>query len=290
MVLKSLLAQGRETLSLVSSYHDPNVSEDYGALIEACCRQEGLEFAPWTDLRPRLRETIHEQRITGVVAIGWQYLIPSDVWTQLPDRLVVFHDSLLPRYRGFSPVATGMIKGDEEFGVSVIYGGDGIDDGDIILQLGTHLGPEVYMAEAIERIGELYCDAAGTLLLKMKSGAIKARRQDGSKATYAIWRGPEDCRIDWRKSAREIYDLIRAVSHPYPGAFSYLGGRRIRVWQSEIVPEDVRFEIRDPGKIWRLERGRPVVVCGEGLLELSEMTDDLGNSILPVTRLRETFV
>jgi len=290
MVLKSLLAQARETLSLVSSYRDPNVSEDYGALIEAYCRQEGLDFAPWADLKARLQETIHEKRITGIVAIGWQSLIPSGVWTRLPDRLVVFHDSLLPRYRGFAPVATGMIKGEDEFGVSVIYGGDGVDDGDIIIQAGTHLGPEVYMGEAIERIGELYCEAAGALVLKMKSGAIKAQRQDGSKATYAIWRGPEDCRIEWRKSAREIYNLIRAVSYPYPGAFSYLRGKRIRIWRSEIVPEEVRFEIRDPGKIWRLEGGRPVVVCGEGLLQLSDMTDELGNSILPVTRLRETFV
>jgi methionyl-tRNA formyltransferase len=289
MALRSVYAQARDAIALVSSYTDPHVSEDHGALIEAYCREQSIDFMSWVNLKGALQEIVDERAITGIVAIGWQYLIPREIWSGLPDKLIVFHDSILPRYRGFAPLATGIMNGEEEFGVSVIYAGEGRDDGDVILQKRVHIGSDVYLREAMERIGGLCCEAAAALLKHMKSGTIRGEKQDPSKATYSIWRGPDDCRIDWKKSAREIYDFIRAVSHPYPGAFSYSCGKKIRIWKSEVVPEEVRFEIRDCGKIWRLEQGRPVLVCGEGLLLLTDMTDEHGNSMLPFTKLRRAF-
>src|SRR5262249_15648382 len=155
-----------------------------------------------------------------------------DVFCDLPYRLVVFHDSLLPKYRGFAPVATAMIKGETEFGVSVLYATDNVDDGDIIHQARIHIGFETYLAEAIELIGKLYCEPALKLCGYIRTGTIAAKPQDHTRATYSIWRSAEDCAIDWGKPAREIYNLIRAVSQPYPGAYSMLNGARVRIWRS----------------------------------------------------------
>ena len=289
LVLKKVFEQASDVIALVSSYTDSRVSEDYGKLIKTYCNKNKIDYLPWQKLEDSLQKAIVEKEVTGIVAIGWQYLIPNKVYSGLPHKLIIFHDSLLPRYRGFAPVATGMINGEEEFGVSVIYAGNGIDDGDVILQKKIHLGSDIYISEAIEKICELYCDAAITLVSDLKSGTVKTKPQNEAKATYSIWRSADDCWIDWRKPAMDVYNLIRAVSHPYPGAFAYLKGKKMYVWQSEPVSGDVRFEIRDCGKIWRLEEGSPVVVCGEGLLRLTDITDEYGKNILPLTGLRQRF-
>ncbi len=289
MVLQRLMQHAKASVGLVSSYSDPNVSEDSETPIRTHCHDHGISYLPWAELKPRLTDEIQRHGITGIVAIGWQYLIPRDVWSALPDRLVVFHDSLLPKYRGFAPVASGMINGEHEFGVSVLYAGEGIDDGDLIHQARIHLGDEIYIGEAIERVGELYCDAALQFINDLVSGTIDAQPQLASEATYSIWRNADDGRIDWGRPAREIYNLIRAMSYPYPGAHSYVGERRVSIWRSAIEAEDVTFEIRDCGKIWKLDDGYPIVVCGSGMLRLTEISDENGESMLPITRLRQRF-
>jgi len=289
-VLKTLAAEARQSIGLVSTYTDPNVREDFAAQITAFCRAEGLAHVPWRNLRSSCRALLEEHGVNGMVAVGWQYLIAEDNWSGLPYKLIVFHDSLLPRYRGFAPLATGLIKGETEFGLSVIYAGAAIDDGPILLQEKTHLGEEVYIQQAISRLSQLYCAAALRLVQGLAAGELVARPQDEDKATYSIWRNADDCAIDWRCAARQIYNLIRAVGPPYPGAFSHLDGKRVNVLRSELVDDDPQFEIRDVGKVWKIEQGRPVVVCGVGLLRLSELVDDNGASLLPFAKLRSRFV
>ncbi len=288
-VLKALVARERPQVSLVVSYDDPNTSENSLSEIESLCQQHDIAFESWSEFKRRGRLGIVERNLEGLVAVGWQYLLPEDYWRSLPNRLIVFHDSLLPRYRGFAPVATGMIKGDTEFGLSVLFAGEGIDDGDLILQKSMTIGKQAYMADAIDIIGQAYADAAVELCDRMDDGPVPSLPQDHGQATYSIWRGPEDCRIDWRQSAEEIRDLIRAVSSPLPGAFTLLGGAPLRVWRAELITEDLRFEIRDHGKIWSLDGGCPVIVCGSGLLKLTRITTEDGGEGLPITRLRQRF-
>ena len=288
-VLKDLASKARDSLGLVSSYSDPNVKEDFGSQIAAFCRVHQIDHVLWSSLRTNPGEWLQRHKISGIVAIGWQYLIAHNVWSALPHKLIIFHDSLLPRYRGFAPLATGLIKGETEFGVSVIYAGQGTDDGPIILQESVHLGEDVYIQEAITAMSRLYGTAALRLIDRLVSGPVAARPQDESKATYSLWRGADDCVVDWKCSARQIYNLVRAVGPPYPGAFSQLDGKRVYIWRSEPLDQDLEFEIRDAGKIWKIEKGRPTVVCGRGMLRLTELTDADGTSLLPVTRMRVRF-
>lgn len=289
-VLKAVMKHNRSQLGLVVSYTDPHVSEDFYADMEMLCAQNDVPFISWQDFKNDSAGMILAHQAQGLVAIGWQYLLPESLWQNLAHRLIVFHDSLLPRYRGFAPVATGMIKGDTDFGVSVLYAGEGVDDGDILLQKQLTLGKNVYMAEAIERMSDLYGDAAIELCDRMCGGSLRPKPQEHELATYSIWRGLEDCRIEWTKTAEEIHDLIRAVSKPYPGAYSSLDGQCVKIWRAEIIKDDIRFEICDPGKIWSLEEGMPLVVCGQGLLKLTHVQTETGEDLLPVKKLRQRFV
>ena len=97
---------------------------------------------------------------------------------------------------------------------------DKADNGDIILQRKMKIGSDEYIREIIDRQSELMADMLLDIISNLKNGKIKRTAQNDADATYSIWRGPEDCRIDWDRSARDIYNLIRAVSDPYPGAFT----------------------------------------------------------------------
>src|SRR5262249_46613483 len=186
MVLEEVVKCSRDCIGLICSYSDPNVKENYDKFIAELCRSFGLDFMPWVNLKNSIKEEIRSRGINGIVAIGWQYIIPRPVFDNLPHKLIVFHDSLLPKYRGFAPVVTGMIKGETEFGASVLYATDNIDDGDIIHQARIHIGSEVYINDAIEQIGRLYCAAAVKLCAAMRAGPVAAYPQDHSRATYSI--------------------------------------------------------------------------------------------------------
>ena len=91
------------------------------------------------------------------------------------------------------------------------------------------------------------------------------------------------------KSADAILNLVRAVSHPYPGAYSFLNNLKVIVWRAELVEREICFEIRDPGKVWKIEEGTPLVVCGQGMLRLVKIENEEGQSLLPFTKLRQRF-
>jgi methionyl-tRNA formyltransferase len=116
------------------------------------------------------------------------------------------------------------------------------------------------------------------LIEMIKGGSIRIELQDETKATYSIWRSPEDCQIDWKLSSLEIYNLIRAVSFPYTGAFSYYESKKVYVLRSEIE-KDVKFAKRDPSKIWKIDREKPIVICGKGMIRLTKIVDENENDI-----------
>lgn len=172
----------------------------------------------------------------------------------------------------------------------MLYASDKIDTGDIILQKKIRVSDEKYICEIINDVIELYKDAIIELIKKIKANkSFTATPQDHTKATYSIWRSPDDCQINWNHSSKDIYNLVRAVSYPYLGAFTFIGNEKVYIWKAEIIKQDIKFEIRDPGKIWALDNlSQPVVVCGKGLLKITKATSNF-KSLLPIVKLRQRF-
>ena len=113
--------------------------------------------------------------------------------------------------------------------------------------------------------------------------------QDETLATYSLWRDDQDYDIDWTRSAEEIRRFVDAVGTPYLGAATRLKQVRARVLDAD-VGEDVRIENRTPGKVFAVEDGKPIVVCGTGLLKVVDLVDDDSRvSLLPLSSLRVRF-
>jgi methionyl-tRNA formyltransferase len=239
----------------------------------------------WSDSPPDL-----------LLAASWRYLIPDNVLQSARLGTFVFHDSLLPRYRGFAPTVWAMINGDAETGVSLFRlmpGNQIVDSGPIVDQAAVPIGPDEEIGRVMTRVTDAYLELVERNLAALAAGSVQLTEQDEALATYTCKRTPQDARIDWRRPAREIFNLIRASTHPYPGAFSSLKGEKVTIWSADPIYLERRFDGTIPGRvIERRPEGAVVVLTGEGCLlipELQRGDDQPVEAALIARSLNDTF-
>jgi len=163
-------------------------------------------------------------------------MVPSELLAIPAHGALNMHGSLLPQFRGRSPVNWAILKGATATGASLHYMVDKPDAGDLVDQEKVPIGPDDDALTVARRVG----DAAVTVLArtwpKLKAGTAPRVPLDLSRGSYFGGRKPEDGRIDWDRPAREIHDLVRAVTRPWPGAFTDLFGPKVTVWRTRLSP------------------------------------------------------
>jgi methionyl-tRNA formyltransferase len=222
--------------------------------------------------------------------ISWRYLIPSEVYSRTRLGSFVFHDSLLPSYRGFSPTVWAIINGENHTGVTLFEIAPNVDSGDIIAQAPVSIGQDETIADVMEHVTVTYLQLLEANISVLLNGTAPRHPQDHAKATFTCKRLPEDNQIDWTQPTHRIYNLIRATTAPYPGAFTTLGGRKIVIWGARrienphiyvgTVPGRVAEVIPDQGSIVLTTDGAllltQVQIEGEPSLGAAEVLNSLG--------------
>ena len=215
------------------------------------------------------RPALRSEDLTFLV--GWQHLL-----SQITSSTVVFHDSLLPRYRGFAPTVTALMNGDREIGVTALQPNDSVDEGPIITQRSLPISYPIKIEAALMLQASLMTDLAIDIVDQWRRDQLSGTPQQENHATYSIWRDEEDYEIDWSSDAQAIERFVDAVGYPYAGARTTVGGiETIRILEVSVV-SDMRFEIRDAGKIWKLDDGRPIIVCGAGMVRIEKWRPENG--------------
>jgi methionyl-tRNA formyltransferase len=275
-VLESVCETWPEIVEEVVCARDTQIKDDHYVDIRVLCDTYGIRF--------RDRGTFERPATEYVLAISWRWLIdPGSA------HLIVLHDSLLPAYRGFNPLVTALINGDQEIGVTALYATSEYDRGEIITQASTRIDYPVRLADAIDALGQAYRAVTAELTEWLRQDLHPpSRPQDEAMASYSLWRDEEDYHIDWAWTAPDIRRFIDAVGYPYKGAKTYIGGRPFRVLSAQEL-EDVRIANRTPGKVLFLDAHKPIVVCGQGLLRIDDMVDETGTAALPLHRFRTRF-
>lgn len=276
-LLSDIILQFGHLLKVVVIGRDAALDDDYHDEIARLCDTHGVT---WRDRTPN-----YQIETDFAMAVSWRWMIDFP-----PNRLIVFHDSLLPRYRGFNPLVSCLINGEHQIGVTALLGSDFYDAGPILAQSVTDIEYPCTIAMAIDLIGRNYRSVATAVLGELVTGReLTGEMQNEQEASYSLWRDEQDYRIDWSRSASWIARFIDAVGPPYKGALAFVNGVAARVVTAECLP-DVTIENRESGKVIRLENSFPVVVCGEGLLRIVELIDDQsGKSLLPLERFRTRF-
>jgi len=239
--------------------NDAGVENDYlNDLVELCTR-ENIKFLF------RKEDISHDESLS--IAIGWRYIINL---TRIPN-LIVFHDSLLPRYRGFNPLVSAIINGDRTIGATALYASNQYDTGEIIYQYQVCIDYPIKIIDAINKISEGYVEMIIRIIDQvMNNQPLPKTKQDEKKATYSLWRDESDYIIDWNQSSEVIVRFINAVGFPYKGAITSLNKTKIVIISAEAI-KDVVIENRCPGKAIFIQDGSPIIVCGQGLLKINEM-------------------
>jgi methionyl-tRNA formyltransferase len=172
-----------------------------------------------------------------IYSFYYRYLIPESVLRLAPLGAYNLHGSLLPAYRGRAPVNWMIVNGEREAGVTLHHMVARADAGDIVGQRAVAIDDSDNALTLYRKLVPLGVQLIDELHPKIVAGAAPRRKLDISKGSYFGRRTPEDGRIDWRWPARRIFNLVRAVTHPYPGAFCFVGGRKLLIWEAKIGAE-----------------------------------------------------
>ena len=184
---------------------------------------------------------------------------------------MITHDSLLPNYRGFAPTNWAIINGETETGVTLFYIAEEVDAGPIVDQLKTPISLDDTIQMVDKRVIALYEKIIEKNLPLLEAGTAKATPQDEALAKFCCKRVPSDGLIDWRLSAFQIHNLIRATSQPFPGAFSFLNGVKMIIWSAQVAQDERHFIGNIPGRIIGKREGMIEVLTGDGILQIKTL-------------------
>jgi methionyl-tRNA formyltransferase len=257
----------------VFSYRVEPPQGEYLDRIRELCERGGVPFYETANVgHAQFDDLWKPLDLDYIFVIKWRTMISRRVIDSARRGVIIFHASLLPKYRGFAPVNWPLINDEEKTGVTMFYAAEEFDAGDIIDQR-ERLITDHDDAAAIDA----WLNATVELMLeenlpRLVDGTAQRRGQDHTQATYTIWRSPEDGRIDWTQPTRAIFNLVRGLTSPYPGAYTMLDGQKLIIWSAEIVRDVRRYVGSIPGKVERIIPGVGVnVLTGDGILLLKRV-------------------
>lgn len=249
----------------IEKEHEHEIEKYYLKSVDLC-NEFGIGYS-LNPMKKDIQDVLNKiKEYDYVMSFGYRKMIKDHVIENARIAALGTHFSPLPRYRGFAPLNWVLINGEEETAVNLFYLDKEVDNGDIIASRKVKI-------EYKDNINTLYnkCIYEFGILMKetipdLERNEFNSQQQDESQATYTCARNPEDGLIDWSWSSRKIYNFVRALTPPFPGAYSLLNGERIIIASCEEY-EVPLYEGIIPGKVVKILKDEGVVVlCGKGAI------------------------
>jgi len=275
-VLKAVCEAGYEVAYLVhmDEEHAHHIA-DYQDLVPLAKKYGVRVVRPATyamdDAKTRM--TFDDLHIDLLISAGWQRLFPGWFLDSLSIGAFGMHGSAepLPKGRGRSPMNWSIIEGRDRFYTSLFKYDVGIDSGAVV---GTQRF-DITDRDSIQSLRHKNTMSQIKLVLDylpdMLSGSLEMISQPDEEPTYYPKRTPEDGVVDWRESVLRVDRLVRAVSHPYPGAYTHLGGQRINIWGGLPFDSHLRFDEQEAGEVVKVFHDNSFVVrCGDAAYYIND--------------------
>lgn len=260
-------------LAFVCIGKDKAVANDFSSELELLCQKYEIPYF-------NNSSQIELPKSSYNIAISWRWLLKCD-------NLIVFHDSLLPKYRGFAPLVNALINGEKEVGVTALLASEEYDKGDILLQKKIDIQYPITINQTINLVSSLYSDVLLEIIqMIISEKEMIGYQQNEHDATYSLWLDDNDYFIDWNLDSEKIKRKVDACGFPFLFAKSWINNRIIRIEDCEVI-DDVIIENRTSGKVIFIKDGYPVIVCGKGLLMIkSAYYTDNNESFIPLKKFR----
>lgn len=242
---------GRKTLqALIDSEHEvvlavthPASEDSYKGIwsdsVEELAREHGIPVHLTESADAETIDLVKRAEPDVIVVNSWYTWMPAELYNMPRYGTLNLHDSLLPKFTGFSPVLWALISGESEFGLTVHRMDEQLDTGDILVQHRLPIGPTATGTELVLAGMELIPGAVAEGLAALESGTAQWRPQDKAERTYFHKRSDRDSRIDWTWDAVDLERFVRALSEPYPRAYSFYRGERVEVLAAKV--SDARY-------------------------------------------------
>jgi len=262
--IRALLENGFEIKAIFTHCDNPDENIWFESVAELASSENIPVFAPENINHPIWIEKIKRISPDLIFSFYYRNILCKDILDIPKQGALNLHGSLLPKYRGRVPLNWAIINGETQTGVTLHYMTTKPDAGDIV-------GQKKIIITSSDTAKDLHLKARDAteklmreLLPDIKNNNITRISQNEYEAEYFGGRKPEDGEIDWKQSALTIYNLVRAVTIPYPGAFSFLGDRKCIFWRVSI--EDDMDNNAVPGTI--LSSNPLIVKCGSGAIRI----------------------
>ncbi len=279
--LEKLIGLGEEVAGVVTK-RKSDFHSDFADLGELCARQGIPVFYAQDINQPVCLDWIRDKKPDLILCVGWSQMICKDLLAIPRLGVIGYHPALLPKNRGRHPLVWALVLGLEKTGSTFFLMDEGADSGDIVSQ---EVIPITYEDTAATLYGKVTAAALKqmeTFLPLLKSGRCPRRPQNPAEATYWQKRGNQDGCIDWHKPSREIYNLVRALTRPYPGAHMIYRGVEYKVWRVKEAASHSPARAREGEVLMSDSKTSEFKVqCGEGVIHVVE------HDLKPVPRAGE---
>jgi len=234
--IKALLDAGIQIELVVTHTDDPH-ENIWFASVAALCQERGIpyiqpEASDLLELLPQFKKIAPDY----IFSFYYRYMITSDILATARIAALNMHGSMLPKYRGRAPVNWAILHGETETGASLHIMEAKPDAGDIVGQVAVPIDPDEDATAVFAKVSNAAIKVMQASLSELLQGRVPRTPNVLANGSYFGGRKPEDGRIHWNQSAKQVHDLIRAVAPPYPGAFTDWQGARMVIAKSKLNP------------------------------------------------------
>ena len=293
LALEAAVRAGYDVVGVISLRPERAALRSAAVDYAAVCRRLGVPVHFVKNINdPDSVEHLHGMHLDLGIVLGWSQILRSEALRSARLGMVGAHASLLPHNRGSAPVNWAIIRGEATTGNSLMWLSEGVDEGHLIDQRSFPITPYDTCATVYEKVAASNREMVLALLEQLRLGQRPGRPQPETDEPLLPRRRPADGTIDWSRSAGEVYDFIRALTRPYPGACGWLGGEKLKIWQAAVLPTPARGMFAAGTVIGAARSPEPracgqVVACGDGSLLVLEVERDDDNAVLRGSALAE---
>jgi methionyl-tRNA formyltransferase len=265
-LLHALLQSGEEVVAIVTQ---PDKRKGRGHVftpppVKEFSLDKGIKILQPLNIRDiTFLNELSNLRPDIIVVVAYGKILPKDILKLPPHGCINVHASLLPKYRGATPIQWAIINGEKKTGITIMLMDEGLDTGDILFQEETEISDDDNAETLSKKLSELGASLLIETIKKIKDGSIKPVPQV-ERPTFAPPLKKEDGRIDWSKSARDIFNFVRGM-YPWPCAYCYLNKERIKITKVKVLEGTGK-----PARIEKVENDI-VVGTGKGLISIIEL-------------------
>ncbi len=262
--IRALMRNGYEIVAVFTHPDDPGENTWFESVAVMAAAHDLPAFAPSDINHPFCVQRIANVKPDILFSFFYRQVVGREILEIPPAGCLNLHASLLPAYRGRCPINWVLIHGETRTGVTLHYMTARPDAGDIVAQREIAISLEDTAGALYSRCAVLAGELLDDALPRLREGTAPRIHQDESRASCFGARRPSDGQIDWTADAPTVRNLVRAVTHPFPGAFSHIGGRKVFFWRVSELP--VANSESPPGSVISLD---PLVIaCGTGAVRV----------------------